>query len=69
MKVYVVSRVVGGYAREDSATSSPVAVLTDPERARIVKACSGFGATMEEVEVDVIPAGIQGYAAELGYKL
>lgn len=69
MKVYVVERIEGGYAREDAATASVVAVLTDSERARIVKMCSGYGAVVTETEVDVIPAGITEYAEALGYKL
>lgn len=67
MKLYAVSRTVGGYAREDAARSETVGVYTDREIARKIAVLSG--GIYEEVELNYIWAGIRAYAPELGIEL
>ena len=67
MKVYVVHRIRGGYAREDAPTSDVIGVYTDKEVARKV-ALTGYGQYME-VELDYILPGIKAAADEFGFEL
>jgi hypothetical protein len=67
MKVYVVHRNRGGYAREDAAESDVVGVYTDQEVARKVALIS-YG-RYEEMEVDYVFPGIKAAASEFGFSL
>lgn len=67
MKVYVVHRTRGGYAREDAAESDVVGVFTDKEVARKVALLS-YG-RYDEMEVDYIMPGIKAAAPEFGFTL
>ena len=67
MKVYVVHRTRGGYAREDAPTSDVIGVYTDKEVARKV-AILGHG-RYDEMEVDYIVPGIKAAAPEFGMTL
>lgn len=64
MKLYAVSRPVGGYARELAARSEIVGVYTDREIARKVAVLSS--GTYEEVELNYIWPGIRASAPEFG---
>lgn len=67
MKVYVVSKMIGGYAREDNPAFVVVGVYTKEENAKIVSKVSQ--GRYREIEVDYIPPGIKQDADEFGYKL
>ena len=65
MKVYVVTKTFGGYAREDADSTQVIAVLSNGIRAeRLRLAASGCAVT--EVEMDAIPEWIAQNAKELG---
>lgn len=64
--LYVVTNLVGGFAREDSPSAAVVGVYTDSELANKVKRMSGYGASVSEVEVDHIWMGHIITARELG---
>jgi len=68
MKVYVLVRMVGGFAREDADEPCVVAVLSDEEKAkRLAKVV--YGCTMSTLELDVIPEGWLDHAKAFGVDL
>lgn len=67
MKLFVVHRTRGGYAREDAPTSDVIGVYTDKEVARKVALLS-YG-RYDEVELDYIYPGIKAAAPEFGFEL
>lgn len=67
MKLFVVHRLVGGYAREDSPVSDVVGVFTDKEVARQVAVISHGMWT--EHELDYIYPGIKATADVYGFNL
>lgn len=68
MKVYVLTRMVGGFAREDADVTSVVAVLTDEVQAKKL-AKVVFGCTITPTEVDFISPGWAEHAKEFGLDL
>ena len=67
MKLFVVHRTVGGYAREDASSSDVVGLYTDGEVARKI-AILAHG-QYKEVEVDYIMPGFINAASEFGMTL
>jgi len=62
--LYAVAYAVGGYAREDADSIKIGGIYTDINRARI-HAMVVHGDTIS-IELDVMPAGIEALAKELG---
>jgi len=56
MKLFVIHKIVGGYAREDAGNTHIVAIVTDSEEARQIAIASG--GSVSEKELGVIPPGI-----------
>jgi hypothetical protein len=67
MKVFVVHRSVGGYAREDASSSDVVGVYTDGEVARKIALLAR--GQCKEVEVDYIMPYFINTASEFGMTL
>ena len=67
MKVFVVHRTVGGYAREDASSGDVVGVYTDITLAKKVALLAR--GTWTEVDVDYIWPGIEQLAPEFGITL
>jgi len=68
MKVYVLTHMIGGFAREDDDVTSVVAVLTDEVQAKKL-AKIVFRCTITPMEVDFIPPGWAEHAKAFGLDL
>ena len=68
MKVYVLTRMIGGFAREDADVTSVVAVLTDERQAKKL-AKVVFGCTITPMELDFISEGWVEHAKAFGLDL
>lgn len=67
MKVYVVAKMIGGYAREDYPNIDIVGVYTEESKAKIVATVSH--GRYYEIKVDHIHPGIKQDATAFGYNL
>lgn len=67
MKVYVVSKMIGGYAREDNPSFVVVGVYTEESKAKMVATISQ--GRYREIELDYIHPGIRNDATAFGYNL
>ena len=54
--IYIVTKLIDGYAREDSPTIMVDGAYTDETQAKIHKSVSG--GTITPIDVDVMPLGI-----------
>lgn len=63
MKLYVVHKPIGGYAREDAAESYVVAAVEDAELANKIKLWSH--GSIAEVEVNAVPEGFKQFRREV----
>lgn len=56
--IHIVIGSVGGFCREDPSSSYVIGAYTDEELAKKVKMVSGYGSTIQSIEIDKLTPGI-----------
>ena len=64
--LYAVVQTVGGFAREDAPQARCVGVYADKLVADQVKCLAGSGASVQPIELDVVPPGFVQSAQHFG---
>ncbi len=65
MKLYVVTSVISGYAREDADQTTVAGVFSDPSVADYIRKAAGFNSAVHIVEVNEVKDGYSQYLTDL----